>query len=142
MKRGLMLIALAALLLNTAESCDAAKTTTMHIELTSEGGISGRGVGGITIDGTAVTAGDGRRECHGELTVDERDMLAQRVRDAHPERWKTDEGTGHPDQIRYTLKLSDHPISWHGEDLSVLPADVRALYTTLWKIRERVLGSC
>lgn len=141
------MVAVAALLLHSAESCDdrteaSTKTMTMRIELTSEGGISGRGVGGITIDGTTITAGDGRRECRGELTAQERDALAQRVRDAHPERWKTDEGTGHPDQIRYTLKLSDHTISWHGEDLSTLPADVRALYAALWPIRQRVLGGC
>jgi len=105
------------------------------ITVTSEGGITGRGVGGLVIDGAQVTATLGQRSCNGTLTADEQKRMQalMPVRDSDPS------GHGSPDQIRYTLSAGDHKVSWFGENA---PADVAPLFKLLWQIRQRVLAAC
>jgi len=106
-----------------------------RISVTTEGGITGRGVGGIVIEGGQVTATQQQKSCTAPLTDAERSRLQTLIpiRDSNPA------GNGHPDQIRYTLTVGDHTASWFGEEA---PTDVAPLFTLLWQIRQRVLAGC
>src|SRR3954470_3713570 len=57
-----------SVLMTSCNSSTAAAPPLPHIAVTSEGGIAGRGVGGITIDDPNVSASDMRRTCTGALT--------------------------------------------------------------------------
>jgi hypothetical protein len=106
-----------------------------RISVTSEGGIAGRGVGGIVIDGGQVTATLGQKSCTAGLTEAERGRLETLV----PIRESNEAGHGHPDQIRYTLTVGDRTASWYGE---AAPKEIAPLFQLLWQIRQRVLASC
>jgi hypothetical protein len=105
-----------------------------RISVTSEGGITGRGVGGIVIEGVQVTATQ-QKSCSGALTDSERAQLQKLI----PIRDSNAEGHGHPDQIRYTLTAGDRTAAWYGEDA---PNEIAPLFQLLWQIRQRVLASC
>ena len=107
-----------------------------RIALTSEGGISGRGVGAISIELGRITASDIRRQCTGKLADAERDAIAKLP--VLPAASKESSG-GHPDQIRYTLTVGDRTMSWNGEDA---PSDASPWVHTLNEIRKRVLSEC
>jgi hypothetical protein len=106
-----------------------------RISVTSEGGITGRGVGGIAIENGQVTATLQQKSCTGALTDSERGKLQKLI----PERNSNEAGHGHPDQIRYTLTVGDRTASWYGEDA---PKEIAALFQLLWQIRQRVLATC
>ena len=106
-----------------------------RISVTSDGGITGRGVGGIVIDNGQVTATLQQKSCTGALTDSERTRLQTLI----PIRDSTEAGHGHPDQIRYTMTAGDRTATWFGEDA---PKDVAPLFQLLWQIRQRVLASC
>ena len=105
-----------------------------RISVTSEGGITGRGVGGIVIEGGQVTA-TLQQSCAAPLTDAERGELQTLI----PIRDSNVDGNGHPDQIRYTLTAGGHTASWYGEDA---PKEIAPLFQLLWQIRQRVLASC
>jgi len=102
-----------------------------HMAITSEGGIAGQGVGGISIDDPRVTATDMRRSCEGVLSASEIAELRALKIVAHDEA-----APGRPDQIRYTMTVGDVTASWYGEEP---PAELSAAFRLLWRIRERVL---
>jgi hypothetical protein len=106
-----------------------------RISVTSDGGITGRGVGGIVIDGSQVTATLQQKSCSGTLTDAERSKLQALI----PIRDSNAEGHGHPDQIRYTLTAGDRTATWYGEDA---PKEIAPLFQLLWQIRQRVMASC
>jgi hypothetical protein len=106
-----------------------------RISVTSEGGITGRGVGGIVIEGGQVTASLQQKSCTALLTDSERSKLRKLI----PIRDSNAAGNGHPDQIRYTMTVGSHTASWFGEEA---PGDVAPLFQLLWQIRQRVLASC
>lgn len=106
-----------------------------RISVTSEGGITGRGVGGIVIDNGQVMATLQQKSCSDTLTDSERTKLQNLI----PIRDSAEGGHGHPDQIRYTLTVGDRTATWFGEDA---PKDVASLFQFLWQIRHRVLASC
>jgi hypothetical protein len=106
-----------------------------RISLTSQGGITGRGAGGIIVNGDQVTATLHQKWCPGTLTDSERNRLQTLI----PIRASNAEGHGFPDQIHYTLTAGDRTASWYGEDA---PEEFAALFQLLWKVWERVLGSC
>jgi len=106
-----------------------------RISVTSDGGITGRGVGGIVIDNGQVMATLQQKSCSGALTDSERNGLQKLI----PIRDSAEGGHGHPDQIRYTLTVGDRTATWFGEDA---PKDVAPLFQLLWQIRQRVLASC
>ena len=106
-----------------------------RISVTSEGGITGRGVGGIVIEGGQVTATLQQKPCTAPLTESERSKLQALI----PIRDSNEAGNGHPDQIRYTMTVGTYTASWYGEDA---PRDVAPLFQLLWEIRQRVLASC
>src|SRR5881227_831045 len=75
-----------------------------RISVTSDGGITGRGVGGIVIDGGEVTAMlTPQKSCNAPLTNAER----AEIRKLLPIADANDPGHGHPDQIHYTLIAGD-----------------------------------
>lgn len=106
-----------------------------RISVTSDGGITGRGVGGIVIDNGQVTATQQQKACSGALTDSERTQLQKLI----PIRDSTEAGHGHPDQIRYTLTVGDRTAVWFGEEA---PKDIAPLFQLLWQIRQRVLANC
>jgi len=106
-----------------------------RISVTSDGGITGRGVGGIVIEGGQVTATLQQKSCTGTLTHEERSKL-QRLTAVNN---AAEAGHGSPDQIRYTLRAGEHEVSWFGENP---PKEIAPLFQLLWQIRQRVLASC
>jgi hypothetical protein len=113
-----------------------ASGTAPHIEITTDGGFVGRGLGGVVIDARSITATDLSRSCKGELTATEHDALASAAAKFEPAHEKS---TGHPDQIGYTLKVGDQSTSWHGE---TPPAGAAAVFNAAWQVRQRVLDGC
>ena len=118
------------------------------MKLTSEGGISGRGVGGVAIDGAKVTATDTRRSCPGTLSADEETRLRDLASKAHPESWpesyaSAERPHGAPDQIRYTLTVGAHSTSWFGEaGEGGVPHAIMELHAALVAVQQRVLRDC
>jgi hypothetical protein len=106
-----------------------------RISVTSDGGITGRGVGGIIVDSGEVTATLQQKSCTATLTDSEHAKLQQLI----AIRGSNAEGHGHPDQIRYTLTAGDRTATWFGEDA---PKEIAPLFQLLWQIRQRVLASC
>jgi len=106
-----------------------------RISVTSDGGITGRGVGGVVIDNGQITATLQQKSCTAALTESERRELQKLI----PIRDSNAEGHGHPDQIRYTLTAGDRTATWFGEDA---PKEIAPLFQLLWQIRQRVLASC
>ncbi|HEV7487321.1 MAG TPA: hypothetical protein VGQ65_16735 [Thermoanaerobaculia bacterium] len=107
-----------------------------RISVTSDGGITGRGVGGIVVDGSQVTATLAQKSCSGALTDSERSQLSKLI----PIHDSNAEGHGHPDQIRYTLTAGDRTATWYGEEDA--PKEVAPLFQLLWQIRQRVMANC
>jgi hypothetical protein len=106
-----------------------------RISVTTDGGITGRGLGGIVIEGGQVTATLQQKSCTGTLTDAERSKLHSLTLSHDSD----EAGHGSPDQIRYTLSAGEHKASWFGENA---PKDVAPLFELLWHIRQRVIASC
>jgi hypothetical protein len=106
-----------------------------RITLTSDGGITGRGVGAVVIDNGQVTATLQQKSCTAALTDSERNKLQKLI----PIRDSSQPGHGHPDQIRYTLTVLERTATWFGENA---PKEMAPLFQLLWQIRERVLARC
>lgn len=140
---------------NTADSVtDREPTTTAatsqpqsaswRIEITSSGGFAGRGMGSVIIDdGTLEARNMSRQLCNGgPLPAAQRRELQRLVDTARPAAWR-DHGPppGAADMIEYTLTLTRNgeskSVKWTGEDVSMLPADLGALFETVWRIRTR-----
>jgi hypothetical protein len=73
----------AALLLAGCGTADARLT----MKLSTDGGITGRGVGGVVIDGTSVDVSDTRRTCRGTVSSEEESRLRELAAAASPETW-------------------------------------------------------
>jgi hypothetical protein len=134
---------LAALLLAGCGTSDAMLT----IKLTSDGGFSGRGVGGVAVNGTKVQADDTRRTCEGTLSAGEEKQLRDLAAGAHPETWpesyaSAERPHGAPDQIRYTLTVGKRSTSWYGESPERVPQEILRLRAALEAVRQRVMHDC
>ena len=121
------------------------------VEVATEGGLTGRGLGSVVIEPPAVEARDFTRSCKGNLDEREAQTLGSAVAAAKPSEWqkeyvRPENPHGYADMIRYTLTLTrgseSHATSWYGEAHPKLPADVSTLYGQAWKTRARVVGSC
>lgn len=125
-----------AILLIACQTADPmAEMDLPRISLTSDGGISGRGVGSVSVDQGEVTAGSDRKTCHATITDGERHELSKLtdISEYKPS------GFGSPDEVRYTLSVGSRTATWYGE---LPPKSIRPLVTALWKIRQRVLATC
>jgi hypothetical protein len=134
---------MAALLLAACGTTDARLT----MKLTSEGGITGRGVGGIAIDGASVIANDTRRSCSGTLSAEEATRLRELASKTDPGSWpesyaSAEHPHGSPDQIRYTLTVGARSTSWYGEAGENVPQAIIDLRAALVAIQQRVLRDC
>jgi hypothetical protein len=117
------------------------------MKLTSEGGITGRGVGGIAIDGSKVIANDTRRSCPGTLSAEEATRLRELASKTNPDAWpesyaSAERPHGSPDQIRYTLTVGSRSTSWYGEEGDGVPQAIVDLRAALVAIQQRVLREC
>jgi hypothetical protein len=121
------------------------------LEVATEGGLAGRGLGSVVIEPPAVDARDFNRGCKGSLDEREAHTLGSAVAAARPSEWKREyvrpeNPHGYADMIRYTLTLTrgseSHSTSWYEETRPKLPADAAALYSEAWKTRARVVASC
>ena len=133
----------AALLLAGCGTTDAKMT----MKLTSDGGFTGKGVGGVVIDGTSVDASDMRRSCRGKLQYEEESRLRELAAAARPETWpesyaSAERPHGSPDQIRYTITVGAHSTSWYGEAGERVPREILALRDALVAVQQRVLKEC
>ena len=135
MRANLFLMAMLVAACHTDVPMTSSASELPRISVTSDGGITGRGVGGIVINNGQVTATLQQKSCSGALTEAERAGLQKliAIRDS------STEGHGHPDQIRYTLTVGDRTATWYGEDA---PKEIAPLFQLLWQIRQRVLASC
>jgi hypothetical protein len=135
----LLLLVLALFSCNTAvpmTSAAASTSSTPRIEITTEGGFAGKGLGSVTIDGRSVAAKDLAHTCTGELTEKEQETIA---RAAAAFKASSDSAPAHPDQIGYTLTVGDQSTSWYGEEA---PKAAAPLFNAVWAARQRVLKSC
>jgi len=117
-------------------SASSAPTPPLRIEVTTDGGFAGRGLGSVTVDGTSVAAKDLARSCNGELTAKEQETIA---RDAAAFSPSKESKPAHPDQIGYTLTVGEQSMSWYGEEA---PAAAAPLFNAVWHARQRVLAEC
>jgi hypothetical protein len=143
------LIFAAALL--AAQTCGTgAKETMLTMKLTTDGGITGRGLGAVTVDATQnadaprVEATDTRKNCTGALTPEERSRLRNLLNASRPDLWQHEYSapSGSADLIHYTLTVGDRTTSWYGESPVELPQDARDLRAALWTVRDRVIRDC
>jgi hypothetical protein len=161
---GTLFLALTLLLMNVAASCqqsgatmNSGTTTTSpswSIELSSEGGIAGRGVGGVAIDASRIEGRDMARSCSVTPTSAELERLQKAIEASDPKSWKPRYAdpaapNGHPDQILY--RITWHPdgdagtsytTSWYGENSSSTPAAIVRLDRELQEARSRALANC
>ncbi len=133
----------AVLLLASCRTADARMT----MKLTSDGGFTGKGVGGIVIDGTSIDASDMRRTCRGTLRSEEESRLRELAAAARPGTWpesytSSERPHGSPDQIRYTITANAHSTSWYGEAGDGVPREIMKLRDALVSVQQRVLKDC
>ena len=133
----------AALLLAGCGTTEARLT----MKLTSDGGFTGKGVGGVVIDGTSIEASDMRRSCRGTLRAEEESRLRELASAARPETWpesfaSAERPHGSPDQIRYTITVGAHSTSWYGEAGEGVPREIMKLRDALVVVQQRVLKNC
>lgn len=120
-------LALAApLLFAAAFSCNTARMQVLpRIELTTEGGIAGRGTGSVTVEADRATAASIAGPCgSAELTAEERDALshaAAKLHDLDPSYVTASNPHGNADQIRYTLVLGGRKTVWITRATSTCP---------------------
>jgi hypothetical protein len=119
-------------------SCNTAQSMQQPIDvsITTDGGFTGRGLGTVAIKDTRVTTD----RCDGELTKPEQTRIARLVRDAKPDAWAGIVSKAHPDQVHVTVTLNGKSGSFYDEQDA--PEDLRALYESVWQVRQRVVASC
>lgn len=101
----------------------------MQIELTTYGGVTGRGIGSVRVDGSTATIDD---RVTTQLTE------AEEARLHHlPIVRKTRPPASTPDAIRYTLVIDGERWTWSDPGA---PPDCRRWAEALFAIRERALA--
>jgi hypothetical protein len=132
----------------------AATERKWSIELTSDGGFSGRGNGGLTINGDDVVAHKGNTDCPMVLSDAETKTLHERLAAIHPEAWAASYApakhpNGHPDQFHYDLTVSagdgkSYKTGWYGESAEddTLPPDLGHLREFLMSLQQRARADC
>lgn len=142
-----------ALLAIAFASCNTASTMSRdwRIEVKTDGGFTGRGLGTVAVTFDSVEAADLARSCNGAPSEKEREDLQREVSRATPASWKREyvrpeNPYGYADQIRYTLTLTrggeTRSTSWYDETREQLPSDAAELFEGAWRIRDRVVKNC
>ena len=127
-----------------------------NFELSTSGGLTGKGLGGITAgsDGKA-TASDGRNNCQDQLLDEETKELDRLIRKSNPARWRKKYAIpgnphGYADQILYTFKLTVKTskgaqifeTTWYDQSAEKTPADLQAIVKQAWKTRDKATAKC
>lgn len=118
------------LLLSLALSLTSCKTASVtepwQIEITTDGGFTGRGVGSAAIDSDHAS-----------------EELRRAVADSKPQHWEREYVNpkmphGAPDEVRYTLRLvaGDHEYVTSWRDTSERPRDLRAVADLAWATKK------
>ncbi len=119
-----------------------------RIEVTTEGGFTGRGLGAVTLSAQAVRASDWNRSCEVEISDQERRELEHQIAAALECDWRVyvleDNPYGYADQIRYTITLDEsgqsRSASWLDETAGAVPHEIALLFRTAWHLRDRTMG--
>lgn len=133
-------------------STPSAKQESWKVEIMTDGGITGKGLGSVQIDSSGhVVAAFMARHCDGQLTPEESAALSAAQAGAMPGSWRSSYATpgvpnGHPDEIHYSLVLTrgakSYTTSWYGESGDTLPADLAGLRAAAWQARARTMANC
>jgi hypothetical protein len=89
----------------------------MRIDITTDGGFTGRGIGSVSIDS------------------DEADDVARALAAARPSTWQREyrgRGNGN-DVVNYTMTFGETTVSWN--ETAQVPEDQRALFDAVWAMR-------
>ncbi len=131
------MISIIALLAATILSCNTVSTMPdVHLEITTDGGFTGRGLGSITVDAQKGTT----ERCSSALTAAELHQLADALAAATKTDWKESYGHAAPDAVQWTMKAGERKTSWY--DNNDVPKEIGAVRDAAWKIRERVNREC
>ena len=119
-------------------------TRPWRVEFLTQGGITGRGVGNMTLtsDGKLELTTISRKDCTYAITSEELDGIEQLLANARSERW----GSYVPentccDRVEYTLSYGKHTAVWIDAGLP-LPEDVLKLSEGLAALRNRYTTEC
>jgi hypothetical protein len=134
-----------ALMITVACSASPAKVTRpWRVELLTSGGISGRGVGNVTLtsDGKLEVTTISRKACTFEVTTEELDAIEQLLAESRPKRW----GSYVPenrccDRVEYTLSYDEDTALWIDAGLP-LPEDVLRLSRAMAELRRKYTAEC
>lgn len=120
-----------------------------RVEMTSSGGIAGKGMGSLAIDSAGaftVTTMSGKT-CPDKLSDDESQRLAKAVANAKPETWqKPGAESICCDRIEWSLALTvggkTHTVTWIDDPKFAMTDDLRALTNVLADIRASHMAKC
>lgn len=128
-----------------------------RLEVRTQGGINGLGIGDIFINaqGEVMTTG-ASGGCQGKLSEERLKQIEQMVTSAKLILWKTsyvhpDNPSGCCDQIKWSLSLSwnessglgrMYASSWYDDSKSLLPTDLNSLRAAVMSAKEAVLSDC
>jgi hypothetical protein len=127
----------------------ATQSEPWSVKYESSGGISGRGMGNVTIasDGTITVRSLNGKTCTYQATANERRQVEHLVPRALGQETAAGESKERAccDMITYTMTIDRSGVqrstTW-GEDSSKLPPDVRALATAMNGLRASYVGRC
>lgn len=120
------------------------------LTIETEGGIAGRGTGGITLDSKGdATVSDMVRQCTVEVPVETLAEVDRNVRAAKPSAWKPEYSSPGADRFLYRLTLTTilgeesttWQTTWVEGDVEI-PSDLVALSEEAWRVRTDLLTTC
>ncbi|HEX7155072.1 MAG TPA: hypothetical protein VF618_26590 [Thermoanaerobaculia bacterium] len=133
-----------------AASQPAAPATPWRVELTTSGGITGRGTGNVTVhsDRKLELTNMAGKSCTFEATEEELATFTRLVGAARPDKWEASYAPENEccDRIEWTLTLDEAgkvgKTRWIDDPGKPLPADVEALAAAFRKARETYHSQC
>jgi hypothetical protein len=87
----------------------------MHIEITTDGGFTGRGIGNASVES------------------DDHADVAEALANARPEDWRDEYRARGADLVHYTLTMEGRAVAWSTG--ATIPADLEALFEAVWNKR-------
>lgn len=142
------ILSLLAMLIGCAASPQPADEP-WRLEMTSSGGIAGKGAGSMVIDsaGTFTVTTMSGKTCPARLSEAESRKLADAVAKAKPDGWQTPSPEALCcDRIEWSLALTiggkTHTATWIDDPKLAMPPDLRALTKVLGEIRGEHIAKC
>ncbi len=154
-----MPIFIATLLVTTIlfPSCSvttSSRSSTWSIQMNTSGGLTGRGNGNVVIDSQGQIVYEKpdfpnkqSPPCKGSLSDDDLRELKTAVDKTKPEGWKiAGLAVAAPDAFGYHLTLrrekETYEVEWYDNTSEKLPADIKALYTIIGRLRDQQAKKC